>query len=207
MAKFVPLSEAEKNNDASFFTSLGAGIVSGLIKTVEGVVSLGAELVDLGADSNTVADVERFFDKINIFEDTAQSRLSGKLTETLLQIGIPGGAGFRLGTKLADKAIKAKKAGTYANFRSPSVMKGAMAADRLNKRAGAQRFAAGVAGGSAGETLVADTEDIGTFGDFFDGPTALDRDRETGRDEAVRKLLNRLKFGSESVIIKHFVYG
>ena len=57
MAKFVP-SEAE-NNDASFFTSLGAGIVSGLIKTVEGVVSLGAELVDLGADSNTVADVER----------------------------------------------------------------------------------------------------------------------------------------------------
>ena len=60
MAKFVPLSEAEKNNDASFFTSLGAGIVSGLIKTVEGVVSLGAELVDLGADSNTVADVERY---------------------------------------------------------------------------------------------------------------------------------------------------
>ena len=207
MAKFVPLSEAEKNNDASFFTSLGAGIVSGLIKTVEGVVSLGAELVDLGADSNTVADVERFFDKINIFEDTAQSRLSGKLTETLLQIGIPGGAGFRLGTKLADKAIKAKKAGTYANFKSPSVMKGAMAADRLNKRAGAQRFAAGVAGGAAGETLVADTEDIGTFGDFFDGPTALDRDEETGRDEAVRKLLNRIKFGSESILITPFVYG
>ena len=114
--KFVPLSEAEKNNDASFFTSLGAGIVSGLIKTVEGVVSLGAELVDLGADSNTVADVERFFDKINIFEDTAQSRLSGKLTETLLQIGIPGGAGFRLGTKLADKAIKAKKAGNICKL-------------------------------------------------------------------------------------------
>ena len=84
MAKFVPLSEAEKNNDASFFASLGAGLASGLIKTVEGVVSLGAELIDLGADSNVAGDVERFFDKINIFEDTAQSRLSGKLTETLL---------------------------------------------------------------------------------------------------------------------------
>lgn len=207
MATFVPLSNPEKNNESSFFASIGAGLVSGLIKTVEGVVSLGAELVDLGADSNVAGDVEKFFDKINVFEDTAQSRLSGKLTETLLQIGIPGGAGFRLGTKLADKAIKAKKAGTYANFKSPSVMKGAETANRLNKKAGLQRFAAGVAGGAAGETLVADTEDIGTFGDFFDGPTALDRDRETGRDEAVRKLLNRLKFGSESVIITPFVYG
>jgi hypothetical protein len=36
-------------------------LVSGLIKTVEGVVSLGAELVDYGADSNTAADVEQVF--------------------------------------------------------------------------------------------------------------------------------------------------
>jgi len=207
MAKFVPLSEAEKNNDASFFTSLGAGLASGVIKTIEGVVSLGAELIDLGADSNVAGDVERFFDKINIFEDTAQERLSGKLTEVLIQIGTPAGAGFKIGTKLANKAIKAKKAGTYANFKAPSVMQGAGTADRLNRRARAQRFSAGVAGGAAGETLVADTEDIGTFGDFFDGPTALDRDEETGRDEAVRKLLNRIKFGSESILITPFVYG
>ena len=70
MAKFVPLSEAELNNDTSWYTSVGAGLASGLIKTVEGVVSLGAELVDLGADSNTAASVEQFFDDVNIFEDT-----------------------------------------------------------------------------------------------------------------------------------------
>ena len=190
MATFVPLSNPEKNNESSFFASLGAGLASGVIKTIEGVVSLGAELIDLGADSNVAGDVEKFFDKVNVFEDTAQSRLSGKLTETLLQIGIPGGAGFRLGTKLADKAIKAKKAGTYANFKSPSVMKGAETANRLNRKAGLQRFAAGVAGGAAGETLVADTEDLVTFGDFFDGPTALDRDEETGSCVAVSKFLN-----------------
>ena len=37
-----------------------------------------------------------------------------------------------------------------------------------------KRFAAGVFGGATGETFVADVEDIGTFGDFFDGPTAID---------------------------------
>ena len=79
MAKYVPLSEAELNNDSSIFSSFGAGFASGLIKTVEGVVSLGAELIDLGADSNTAADVEQFFDDVNIFEDTAQDRVIGKL--------------------------------------------------------------------------------------------------------------------------------
>ena len=53
MAEFIPLSTPEKNSDASWYTAIGAGLVSGVIKTVEGVVSLGAELIDLGADSNT----------------------------------------------------------------------------------------------------------------------------------------------------------
>ena len=207
MAKFVPLSEAEKNNETSLFAAIGAGIASGLIKTVEGVVSLGAELVDLGADSNTAADIEKFFDKINPFDEAAESRLAGKLTETLVTIGIPGGAGFRIGTKLADKALKAKKAGAYANFKGANAYKAALQAKKLNDRAGIKRFAAGVAGGATGETFVADIEDIGTFGDFFNAPTALDRDVETGREDALRKLMNRVKFGSESLFITPFVYG
>ena len=124
MAKFVPLIPAEENSSAAWYTSVGAGLVSGLIKTVEGVVSLGAELVDLGADSNTAAGVEQFFDDVNIFEDTAQERVAGKLVEVLTQIGLPAGAGFKLATKLADKALKAKKAGTYANLKSKAVQEG-----------------------------------------------------------------------------------
>ena len=81
MAKFVPLIPAEENNPTNLFVSIGAGLVSGLIKTVEGVVSLGAELVDLGADSNTAGQVEQFFDDINIFEDEAQDRVAGRLVE------------------------------------------------------------------------------------------------------------------------------
>ena len=71
-----------------------------------------------------------------------------------------------------------------------------------------KRFVAGVFGGATGETLVADVEDIGTFGDFFDGPTAIDDQLKlTGREEAGRRLLNRLKFGTESIFITPFVYG
>ena len=217
MAEFIPLSTPEKNNDASWYTAIGAGLVSGLIKTVEGVVSLGAELVDLGADSNVAADVEKFFDKVNIFEDTADDRVVGKLTEALIQIGIPGAIGFKTATKLADKAIKAKRAGNYANFKSANAMNGLTKAKSLNSRidrrlglkpGSTTRFQAGVFGGAAGETFVADVEDIGSFGDLFQGgPTQLDRDQTTGREDAARKLMNRVKFGSESLLITPFVYG
>ena len=207
MAKYAPLAPAEKNNPSSIFASIGAGLASGLIKTVEGVVSLGAELVDYGADSNTAADVEKFFDDINIFEDTAQDRVAGKLVEVFTQIGIPGGIGFKAATKLADKAIKAKKNGIYANLKSKSVTLAAAKADELNKASKTKRFAAGVFGGATGETFVADVEEIGTFGDFFDGPTAIDSSELEGRDEAGRRLLNRIKFGSESLLLTPFVYG
>jgi len=209
LTKFVPLLPAEQNNDTSWYTSIGAGLASGLLKTVEGVTSLGAELIDLGADSNTAGEVEKFFDTINIFEDAAQDRVIGRLVETFTQIGIPGGAGFKVATKLADKAIKAKKAGNYANFKSKNVMKGMEQAKKLNDRIPdkTKRFAAGVFGGAAGETLVADVEEIGTFGDFFDGPTSLDTLELEGRDDASRKILNRLKFGAESIFITPFVYG
>ena len=132
MAEFVPLSQVEQNNDSSIFSSVAAGFASGLLKTVEGVVSLGAELIDLGADSNTAASVEQFFDDVNIFEDTAQDRVAGKLVEVFTQIGIPGTAGFKAATKLADKAIEAKKAGNYVNSRSKALQDGMKQAKSLN---------------------------------------------------------------------------
>tara|TARA_X000001382_G_scaffold125105_1_gene110287 strand:- start:431 stop:4255 length:3825 start_codon:yes stop_codon:yes gene_type:complete len=201
--------EAERNNERSAITAGVAGIASGLIKIPEGVVSLGAELVDLGLDTNTAADVEQFFDKINPFEEVAQEKAAGKITEALTQVVSVGTAGFKIATKLADKALKAKKAGNYVSFTNPNLIKATEKASQLNKAAKTKRFAAGVLGGAAGETFVADVEDIGTFGDIFEGgPTELDRDTELqGADDALRKIMNRLKFGSESILLTPFVYG
>jgi len=41
-------------------TSAVAGVGSGLVKTVEGVVSLGAELMDLGLTENAADEVDHF---------------------------------------------------------------------------------------------------------------------------------------------------
>ena len=209
MVKYYdPLKGAEKNNRRNFFVAGAAGILSGLIKVPEGVFSLAAELFDLGADTDTAASVEEFFDKLNPFEEVAEERAIGKLTEAFTQIGIPGGVGFKLGQKIADKALKAKKAGTLLDLKNPNLQKTLQKTTDLNKKAGFKRFAAGVMGGAAGEAFVADIEKIGTFGDLLGGPTKIDREPEaTNRGEALRKLLNRVRFSSEGVLVTPFVYG
>ena len=202
---FTSLRDEEINSERSAITSALAGVASGIIKVPEGIISLGAELIDLGFDTNLAADVEQAFNKINIFEDIADDTAIGKLTEALVQIGVPGGLGF----KMASAAIKAKKAGNYMNAASMNLQKAAKKASDFNKTIGKRKFLAGVAGGATGEAFVADVEEIGTFGDAFEvGPTQLEETTdEGGREDAFKKLMNRAKFGSESLFITPFVYG
>jgi len=206
MAELIPFNSAEKDNETSWYTALGAGLLSGVIKIPEGIVSLGAELIDLGADTNTVASVEKFFDKLNPFEEVAEERTIGKLAEVLTQIGIPGTAGFKFASGLANKAIRAKKAGAYAKFGRKS-KEALEEVQRLNKTAGYRKFVAGVMGGATGEAFITDADKIGSFGDLLGGPTALDRDETYGKEEASRRLLNRIKFGSESLLVTPVIAG
>ena len=202
---YFDLTPQEQSSETSALTATMAGILSGLIKVPEGVISLGAEVIDLGFDTETAVEVEKAFDKINIFEDIADDRAIGQIAETLIQIGVPGGVGF----KLASGAVKAKKAGNYFNAKGVNAQKAAKKANDFNKTLGKRKFVAGVTGGAVGEAFVADVEDIGTFGDMFEaGPTQLDETTdEGGRDDAFKKLMNRTKFGSESLFITPFVYG
>ena len=102
-----------------------AGIASGIIKVPEGIVSLGAELMDVtGMTTDAATRVEQAFDKINIFEETAQEAAAGRLVEALVQIGVPGAAGAKIATTLASKAVKAKRAGRYLNPRANNLQKG-----------------------------------------------------------------------------------
>ena len=204
-----PLFPAEQNNEASWYISGLAGIASGGIKVVEGAFSLGAELIDLGLDTNSAAQVEMFFDKLNPLEEIAEQTGVGKLTQALVQIGVPGTAGFKLGTKLANKYFDAKKAGKLVSAGNKNLAKQKEIADKLNEAARVPRFAVGAVGGAAGEAFVADVEEIGSFGDIFDkGPTQLDVFAlDGGREDASRKLMNRFKFGSEALFITPFAAG
>jgi hypothetical protein len=201
--------EAENNQKLSNIESALVGTASGLLKVPEGIVSLGAELIDVGLDTNTAAKVEQFFDDLNPFEEMAQERAVGKLTEALASIGIPGAAGAKFATKLASKYLTARKAGTVVNNSAENVRKGIKTAEQLNKLTGRQKFGAIVVGGAMGETLVTDTEKIGTFGDMFEaGPTQQEEVKGLeGREAGLKNLLNRTKFGSESLLVTPFVYG
>jgi len=202
---YFDLTPQEKSSETSAITAAMAGIVSGAIKVPEGVVSLGAELIDLGFDTDLASKVEIAFDRFNVFEEVADDRAIGKLAETIIQIGVPGGIGF----KLASKAVKAKKAGNYMDATSGNLQKAAKKANDYNKTLGRKKFLAGMAGGVGGEAFVANVEDIGSFGDVFEaGPTQLEETTdEGGREDAGRKLMNRLKFGAESPVTLLFGYG
>ena len=206
MAEFTPIFSEEENNEVSWYTSGLSGIASGLIKVPEGVFSLGAELIDLGLDTNTAAQVEIFFDKLNPFEELAEQRGIGKLTEALTSIGVPGTYGFKVGSKLATKYFQNKAKNNIVQSGNKKLVKGAEKAYKLNQAEKTKRFAVGAIGGAAGEFFVADVEEIGTFGDLFDrGPTQLDTYETEGREDATRKLLNRFKFSSESLLFTPIV--
>ena len=171
------MAEANKGKDYGLGTSILAGVGSGVFKIFEGAATLGATLLDLGVDKNRAEAIEEYFDKINPFDEAAEATAAGKITELIVNIGIPGGLAFKIGSGLTKATLRAKEAGTY-----------------LSRNEKLKRYGKGaLAGGAAEAAFVGDVEDAGTFGDFLGGPTEVDRESDTPQAE----LLNRLKFGAE----------
>ena len=199
------IEEQDKDKSPGFFKGFFAGIASGVLKVPEGFVSLGAELVDLGLDTDTAVGVEEFFDKINPFEEVAEKTVAGKITEGLIQLGIPGVAGYKVGTRLARKAIDAKKAGKYTDKQIAKKVRASRTREDIDQVTGkadlGRKFkigGAGLLGSTLGEGI-AYTDDFGTIGDVLGGPTATDqREGAEGREEAFRRFTNRFKFAVES---------
>jgi len=214
-----------EDNDPNTFLSIMAGIGSGLFKIPEGLFSLGATLIDLGADTNKAAEVEEFFAKINPFDEMAEATTAGKITELITNLAIPGGIAFKLGNQLTKTALLAKKSHRYLDLGKTSaanINKGiktklgfnttgkAATSDltKLQKLKAFDQLAPGMdkvkafaggagLGGVAEGIFVGDTEDAGTFGDLLGGPTEMERRVEGDEYDPGMDLRNRLKFGIE----------
>ena len=193
-------AQKQKEEEVGFFESALAGVATGLWNIPKGLVSLGAEIYDLAADTDTAKDVEQWFDDVNPWDDEAEARTVGKITQALTQIGIPAVQGYKIGASLASRALQAKKAGKYLSL-------GKIGSKIMTPTTG------GLIGGGVGEALVAD-EDIGTFADITKGTalepyalTMLDRETKEGREEAFRRLKNRLKFGTEGALFNLALIG
>jgi len=212
IANGVESSPADENSRPNAFVSALAGIGSGLFKIPEGFVSLGATLIDLGADTNKAAEVEEFFAKINPFDEMAEATTAGKITELIVNIGVPGGVAFKVGSGLAKGALIAKRSKKYFDLggdTSKALRKkidgkkltrpeNKLVDEAFSKTAtGAEKslaYGSGAGlGGIAEGLFVDDVTEAGSFGDLLGGPTELDREKDTPEAE----LLNRLKFGIE----------
>ena len=51
--------------------------------------------MDLGADTNKAAEVEKWFDDLTELDEMAEATTAGKITELIVNIGVPGGVAFQ----------------------------------------------------------------------------------------------------------------
>ena len=206
--------DAEDENEVSTMMSVLAGIGSGLFKIPEGFFSLGAALMDLGADTNKVAEVEKYFAEINPFDEMAEATAAGKITELITNLAVPGGIAFKAGSGLAKSAIAAKKAGKYL---SPTGQAGKNIGKGIQKTLkdvklrgwdrAAELGAGALAGGVAEGIFVGDVEDAGTFGDLLGGPTQLEREMEGDTYDPAQEIINRVKFRTEGALFTGVLGG
>ena len=192
-------------NKIGTIESVLSGVASGLIGIPKGFFSLGATLIDLGAGTRYASEVEAFFDDLTEFDEKAEATAAGKITEALVNIGLPAVRGMKLGAQLAEDAMRASRNGKYFKTTSEGLKKGIDQAAKLNARGKTNKFIAGAFGGGIAEgVFVGDVEAIGTFGDFVGGPTKIDRSTD---DDPGRELLNRVKFGTEGALFTGLIGG
>ena len=193
------------NNKVGTFESVLAGIGSGLIGIPKGLFSLGATLMDLGVNSGKAAKVEQWFDDLTEWDEKAEATTAGKLTEILVNIGVPGGLAFRHGTKMANAAMQASKSGKYLHLDNPILKKGLKDTYKLTSRGKGRQFMTGaLLGGAAEGVFIGDVKDVGSLGDLLGGPTEIDRGEG---EDAFRDLLNRVKFGTEGALFTGLIGG
>ena len=124
-----------EDEDVGFFESALAGVATGLWNIPKGFVSLGAELFDLVGDTDTAKGVEEWFDEVNPFDDEAEARTIGKITQAITQIAPLAVSGFALGAKAGQKVSRSlpKRALAARNTQLDKLVN--MDATRIAKRA------------------------------------------------------------------------
>ena len=198
----------EEFSQVSTISSVLSGIGSGLISIPKGAFSLGATLYDLGAGTSKAAEVEKFFDDLTEFDEKAEVTTAGKITQALVNLGVPGVVGYKFASNLAKNAIQAKKTGNYFTLNNPALREATDKAIELNTKGKVATFAAGAVGGGLSDAVfVGDVKEIGTFGDLLGGPTELNRGEGEDDYDPTRELINRVKFGTESALFSGAISG
>jgi len=177
-----------------FFTEAREGVISGLIGIPQGIIELGASVVDLVADTDYSTDVTEGFDRLRDNLGIDPEGTFAKILEVGTQFVVPGGLAISAvskGSKLGKLALAAK------SKRASIGAEGGIASLTTAQKFGLNAQKAAAAG--LVDAAVA-TDDITTIGDFFEGgPTMTNQEVGLkGREEALRRLGNKFKIGLEA---------
>ena len=181
--------EPKPEESEGVFKEIGEGIISGGIGIGQGIGETVASFYDLIADTNYASDVTKSGNDLRKYLGVDPTGFAGKTAEIVTQFAVPG-----LGAAAA--VSKFSKAGKLVDRLTKASLKG----KKTPSTTGA-RFALGakqVAAAGAADALVA-TDGITTIGDFFEGgPTQTNQEIGLkGRQEAARRITNKLKLGIE----------
>ena len=205
-----------------FFTEAGEGVVSGAIGIVQGLAETVSLVPDLIFDTNYGSSVTKFANDLRDAGGIDPAGAVGKITEAVVQFGIPGITAANIVSKAGRVARVAKgkpKIGLKRvkgtdlkpremGFEQSKVFKipfgtrtGKIIKPREQSLTEGQRF--GVAGRQIAAAGLADaivsTDGTLTIVDFFDNDY-IGTDKRVGldgREEAARRLFNKLKVGFE----------
>ena len=181
------------------------GIGSGLIAIPEGILELGASAVDLAADTDYASSVTKAATKLRDFAGIDPEGLIGKGSEAIVQFVIPGLGAASAVSKLskAKRYSKAfKKATGMTKPPAPKPGQLAPAPAKLDPLTKGEKLALGaqqLAAAGLVDAAVA-TDGTTTIADFFEGgPTQTNQEIGlSGREEALRRLTNKLAIGTET---------
>ena len=106
--KVVKAQKGDPQEYEGFFTEAGEGVLSGLTKIPEGIISTGTLVSDAISGGNATGLVEQWFDGLREDLGIDPTGVAGTVTEALVQFGIPGIAAASAVSKVGKLATGAK---------------------------------------------------------------------------------------------------
>ena len=184
-------TRAREAEDEGVLWEFGEGVASGMIGIGQGIGELVASGIDLVADTEYADAVTDAGEATRDYLGIDPTGFVGKGAEIVTQFVIPG-------VGVAGMVSKAGKAARAARG-----LTGPMTRSQRMGEAAKQLAAAG-----AVDAAVAN-EGTTTIGDFFEGgPTATNQEMGlSGREEALRRLGNKLKIGTEAALLGGVAQG
>lgn len=192
------------------FVDVAQGVGSGLLGIPQGVLETGTAIFDYVFDTDSTRSVTNFFEDTRDYLGLQPDSALGETVEGITTFGaalIPVVGWVSRASTVARGVTAAPTASRFfgaADSFGKSEMGKALLGSQNKVIGTAQRAAATSLGGGAAEMFVA-PDGTGTLADAFDSlPVALRTESDSGlqgRDEAHRRLFNKLKIGTEGAAI------